>query len=76
MSGYDYEICLRNIAWLRAHHGLSEVQMSRLLHIGVPTLARIESGDVTVSLGGNTLYRIYDAFDVQPDVLFGRRLGE
>ena len=76
MDEYSYGTCLRNIAWLRAHHGLNRVQMARLLHVSIATLRRVESGDETVSLSGSVLRRIHDEFHIPPAALFGKRLGE
>ncbi len=76
MGEYDYGVCLRNVAWLREQHGLSRVQMARLLRISMATLHRIESGDQTVAVSGKVLYRIAERFHIAPADLFRRRLWE
>lgn len=76
MSDYSYETCLHNIAWLRAHHGISKRRMARILHIAVPTLDKIERGEKSMSLNGNMVHHISDEFHITPNVLFGKRLGE
>lgn len=35
---------LHNIAWLRQHYGFSKRKMAKILHIGIPSLNKIESG--------------------------------
>ena len=72
----DLEICLRNIVWLREHHGISKRRMCRLLHIGVATWDAIERGELPPLLGIEMAFYIAEECHVSPADLFRRRLWE
>lgn len=57
---------LRNIAWLRAQNGLSQKAMAKLLHIGVPTLKKIEAGELPPGLSSSIFFYVEDAFGIPP----------
>ena len=67
---------LRNVAWLRKHHGLSQKEMAVLLGVGVGTIRKMERGVLPPRLMADVVWRIRDSFHVPPRELFGGRLGE
>ncbi len=66
----DSQIFCRNVALLRIRKGLSLQEMARILHIGVPTLVRIETGEIPPSLNCEVLLRLASHFGLTLRELF------
>ena len=61
---------MRNIAWLRKHHGLSKKKMAELLGIGVETLNKIEQGQFPPRLGVSVMEKLWIHFGIAPSDQF------
>lgn len=72
----EIEIFTHNIAWLRRHHKLSKKKMAALLHIGVPTLEKLERGELPPYVTANIFFHIEDHFHLTPEEQLTRRLEE
>ena len=72
----EIEIFLSNIAWLRQHHKLSKKKMASLLHISVPTLEKLERGELPPYVRANIFFHIEDHFHLTPEEQLTRRLDE
>ncbi len=66
----DSRIFCHNVALLRTRRGLSLREMARILHIGVPTLMKIEAGEIPPSLDCEVLLRLASYFGLKPGELF------
>lgn len=60
----ELENFMHNIAWLRRKHGLSKAKMAGLLGVGVPTLNKLERGELPPCLGVEIFFKLRDAFGV------------
>lgn len=72
----EFVILMHNIAWLRTHHGLTKIEMAKILGVSVKTLNKIESGVFPIQLGVSVLANVYFHFGLRPNVLLAQRLGE
>ena len=61
---------MRNMAQLRAEHGLSKREMAKRLGIGVGTLNKLEQGQLPARLSASVIYSIYREFGVLPSRQF------
>ena len=75
MTNLWQENLIYNIIWLRRQSGLSKKTMARLLHIGVPTLDRIEAGQLPDHLQADILVHLADLFRVPIATLLEQKLG-
>ena len=72
----DIQNLLHNITFLRKHHNLSKKKMARLLHIGIPTLNKIEIGVLPDRLSAEVLVYLANYFGYTTDDLLFRWLEE
>lgn len=70
------ENMLHNITWLRKHYGISKKHMAKLLGIGIGSLNKIENGKMPPLLSAEIFLRIHDLFNIRPQDLISKRLGE
>ena len=56
---------MKNVAWLRAHYGLSKKDMAKRLGVSVMTLAKIEKGQFPPRLHISVMYNIQRQFGVR-----------
>ena len=61
---------MENVRALRKRHGLSKEKMARLLHIGVGSLSKIESGQMPPRMTVEVVFNIQDHFRLSPESLF------
>lgn len=66
---------MRNVARLRAEHGLSKREMAKRLGIGVGTLNKLERGQLPARLSVSVIYSIYREFGVLPSQQFADLLS-
>ncbi len=64
------QIFCRNIKELRESHQLTKTEMARKLKISIPTLKKIESGELPKRLTVKVIYAIVDEFDISAGDLF------
>lgn len=67
---------LHNIAWLRQHYGFSKRKMAKILHIGIPSLNKIERGECPERLSSRVAFYIRDYFHIPVPDLWRYRLDE
>ena len=72
----DIQILLHNIAFLRKHHNLSKKEMAQLLHIGIGSLNKIESGVLPERLSAEILVHLANHFNYTTAELLSHRLAE
>lgn len=72
----DIQILLHNITFLRKHHHLSKKKMAQLLHIGIGSLNKIESGVLPERLSAEILVHLANHFSYTSDELLSHRLEE
>lgn len=68
----DKQIFCKNIKELRESHHLTKTEMARRLKISIPTLNKIESGELPKRLTVKVIYAIVDEFNIRADDLFER----
>ena len=69
-TGEELRHFMRNVAFLRAEHGLSKREMAKRLGISVRTLNELEQGRFPARLGASVIYNIYREFGVRPACQF------
>lgn len=72
----DIQILLHNVAFLRKHHNLSKKKMAQLLHIGIGSLNKIESGVLPERLSAEILVHLANHFNYTTAELLSRWLEE
>ena len=72
----DIGIFLHNVTFLRKHHNLSKKKMAQLLHIGIGSLNKIESGVLPKRLSTEVLVHLANYFGYTSDDLLSRWLEE
>ena len=70
MKKQEEEIFCNNIRVLRHQHKLKKQDMARILHIGVPSLSKLEAGEMPPRLSTEVLFFIYDYFHIRPADMF------
>jgi transcriptional regulator with XRE-family HTH domain len=73
-SDKEIKTFLKNIIWLRKNHGISKKEMSKILHISIVTINKIESGILPLKLSANIIWRIKLHFGVSPSDQFLKEL--
>lgn len=53
-----------NVKKLRAKHKLTKKEMAKILHIGVGSLSKIESGIIPKLLGADIFFYIHEKFNI------------
>ncbi|MBQ8003250.1 MAG: helix-turn-helix transcriptional regulator [Clostridia bacterium] len=66
----DNERFCQNIKKLRERHHLTKTDMVKKLKISIPTLKKIESGELPKRLTVKVIYAIVDEFNISADDLF------
>ena len=69
-----WEFFVHNIVWLRKHHNLSEERMAEILDIDIELLRKVEKGDGADDLSVAIVYKIYEFFDIAPNMLFEEKI--
>ncbi len=69
-SELEIQVFCKNIADLRKQYHFTQKEMAGILHIGVGSLAKLESGMLPVGMGVDVLFRVYDVFHILPQNLF------
>ena len=64
------EIFMLNMTWLRRTHGLSKKQMSKICHISIQSLNKIESGILPPKLNVDIVFHIQKHFGIPAADLF------
>ncbi len=62
----NLEIFAHNVAWLRKHYGFSKSKMARIMRIGIPSLNKLERGEIPPRLGVDVLFAIQKQFGICP----------
>ncbi len=62
----ELDTLIHNIIWLRKHHGLSQKQMAKILHIGVKSLQHLEQGEIPSHLTLEIFSHIHRYFGICP----------
>ena len=71
----DSSIFCYNVAMLRKQHHLSKKQMAKILGIGIGSLNKLESGILPPRMDVKVAFNIFDAFDIHPKDLFGKKFN-
>ncbi len=66
----DKEKFCRNVKKLRKGHHLTKTEMSRKLKISIPTLNKIENGELPKRLTVRVIYAVMEEFNISADALF------
>ena len=69
----ESETLLKNLAFLRQKHNLSQAKMAKVLGIGITTWRKIEQGIMPPRLSSLVVYRAADAFGIPAVRLFSER---
>ena len=64
-----YNFC-RNVLYLRKKHGLTQVQMAKIMNVGVGTVRLLERGVLPPRLSADVLWRLHDYFHLSVSQLF------
>ena len=72
----SWKIFCHNVAWLQAHHGLSNKKMAEILNIGTATLNKIKNGEFPPRLSVDIFFYIDREFKINPYDQLTVRLGD
>ena len=62
-----------NLKHLRRVHGLTQVEMAKVICVCVHTYRKMERGCPTVRIGSGRIRRICDYFDITSDEMLGKQ---
>ena len=65
-----------NLKYLRKVHGLTQVEMAKIVAVCVSTYRKMEKGDPTARVHSGRIHRICDRFGITADEILDARLGE
>ncbi len=60
----------RNVLYLRRQAGLSQKEMAALLHIGISSLQKLESGTLPPKMSADVIFHLASAFGLPAAALF------